>query len=352
MSRDGRPAREPSKLEYPFSDPPKPGQTRQVTDGVHWLRVPMPGRLDHINSWLLEDGDGFTVIDTGMNDDMARQAWEQAFDGVLKGKRITRVVSTHLHPDHIGLAGWLCERFGCELWMSRTDFLMCRALVSDTGRPAPEVALRFFQAAGLSKESIETYRQAFGRFGQMIYRLPDSYRRLQEGQHLNIGSREWQILVGRGHAPEHICFYSPARNLMVSGDQILPRISSNVSVFPQEPEGNPLAEWLESCRRFKDFLPADTLILPAHHDAFRGARTRLAALIAEHEENLATLIEACRTPKRAVDTFALLFRSKIEGPVAMAAAGEAIAHLNYLMQQGRMARSTDKDGVHWYQTRA
>jgi glyoxylase-like metal-dependent hydrolase (beta-lactamase superfamily II) len=352
MSMDGRPPREAGRLEYPFDDPPAPGCVRKLTEGVFWLRIPMPGRLDHINAWLLEDGDGFTLVDTGMNVESAREAWQTAFAEVLKGRPVTRVIVTHLHPDHVGLAGWLCEMFGCELWMSRTEYMMCRALVSDTGRPAPKEAIRFYHAAGLGDESLEAYRESFGRFGRMIHELPNAYRRLQEGQRLNTGAREWQVLIGRGHAPEHVCLYCPALNVFISGDQILPRISSNVSVFPQEPEGNPLGEWLDSCARFKDLLPADVLVLPAHHDAFIGARTRLAALIAEHEEKMGKLLVECVTPRRAADLFSLLFRSKINADNAIAASGEAVAHLNCLIHRGQMMRNLDSEGVCWYQTRA
>lgn len=338
-------------LDYPFQDPPGPGQIREVAEGIQWMRIPMPGRLDHINVWLLEDGAGWTIVDTGLPLDMDRDAWRGAFKSVMGNRPITRVIVTHMHPDHVGLAGWLCETFGVELCMSRTDYLLCRILASDTGHKAPPEGIRFYQQVGFTEEELTSYRENFGNFGKYIYPLPQSYRRLQEGERLQIGTREWHIVVGTGHAPEHVCLYCPALKIFISGDQILPRISSNVSVWPTEPEGNPLQDWLSSCERLKALLPEDVLILPAHHDAFRGAHRRLSAIIREHEVNLEKLIDVCHTPKRANDVFSLIFKSKITPSNALAAAGEAVAHLNCLLQRGLMTRSSDANGVYWYQTR-
>jgi glyoxylase-like metal-dependent hydrolase (beta-lactamase superfamily II) len=349
-STDQAPPQNGGGLDYPFTDPPGPAEHRVITEGVHWLRVPMPGRLNHINVWLLEDGAGWTVVDTGMPFEVGRDAWRGALKTVMGGRPITRVIVTHMHPDHVGLAGWLCEMFGTELWMSRGDYFMCRTLAMDTGHKPPQEAIRFYRAVGLGDDELASYRENFGNFGKYISPMPQSYRRLEEGERLQIGTREWHIVVGTGHAPEHVCLYCPALNLFISGDQLLPRISSNVSVWPTEPEGNPLRDWLKSCERLIGFLPEDVLVLPAHHDAFRGARRRLAAIIREHEENLVKLLEGCRAPKRAVDVFGLLFKSKINSGNLMPAAGEAVAHLNCLLQRGELTR-TDKDGVYWYQAR-
>lgn len=351
MSMDGRPSRTIGRLDYPFADPPQAGQFRQVTEGVFWFRVPMPGRLDHINVWLLQDGEGWTLVDTGLASEEAREAWRGVFKTVMGGRRVTRVIVTHLHPDHVGLAGWLCEMFDTPLWMSRTDYFMCRTLSMDTGRKAPPEAITFYRAVGFSDEDLIPYRENFGNFGKRVSPMPQSYRRLQEGERLQIGTREWQVVVGTGHAPEHICLYCPALNLFISGDQILPRISSNVSVWPTEPEGNPLQDWINSCKKLKALLPADVLVLPAHQEAFRGVHHRLSALIREHEADLAKIALACAEPKRARDLFSLLFKSKITPANAMPAAGEAMANLNCLLQRGELTRTADKDGVYWYKTR-
>jgi glyoxylase-like metal-dependent hydrolase (beta-lactamase superfamily II) len=249
----------------------------------------------------------------------------------------------------VGLAGWLTQRFDVSLWMTRTDYLLCRTLVADTGREAPEEGVRFYCAAGFAEAAIEEYKARFGFFGRGVYRLPQAYRRMQEGERIDIGERVWQVVVGRGHAPEHACLWCEKDGLFISGDQILPRISSNVSVFPTEPDGNPLQDWLDSCAKLRDLLPDDALILPSHNEPFRGAGRRLTELIDEHEQNMEKLLALCAEPKRAVDVFPVLFRSRITSGNYGMATGESIAHLNCLIARGQMRRWSDANGIDWYQ---
>ncbi|HEY6577725.1 MAG TPA: MBL fold metallo-hydrolase, partial [Rhizomicrobium sp.] len=340
----GRPGR---NLDYPFSARPEPGQTVVVAPGLHWVRMRLPFQLNHINLWLLEDGDGWTVVDTGLRDEPTAEFWKQLFTGAMENRPVRRVIVTHLHPDHVGMAGWMVRRFEAELWMTRTDYLLCRNLVADTGQEAPEEGLRFYRAAGLSDEALEAYRTRFGGFGRGVYRLPNSYRRMQGGDAIAIGKRVWEVVVGRGHAPEHACLWCAADGLFISGDQILPRISSNVSVFPTEPEANPLQEWLDSCAMLKQLLPAETLVLPSHNEPFRGAPERLDELIHEHEENMDKLAALCGEPQRAVDCFPALFRSRITSGNYLMATGESIAHLNCLRARGLVTRRNDANGVGW-----
>ena len=337
-------------LTYPYGravDPP-PGEPQQVAEGVWWLRFPMPMSLDHINLWLLEDGDGWTLVDTCLALPRARDIWESLFDGFLRDRPITRVICTHMHPDHVGLAGWLCERFGCPLWMSRSEYLTCRNLVADTGRAAPQVAIDFYRRAGYSDEDLEAYRARFGFFGKAVAPLPDSYRRIEDLETLEIGGRYWQIVVGSGHSPEHACLYCPALKLLISGDQVLPRITSNVSVFPTEPEGDPLKAWLVSCARLRERLPGDLLVLPAHEAPFHGLHTRLSQLIDGHETDLQKLFDLLSEPRRAVDCFPALFRREISGGQLGLATGETLAHLNCLLGRRRIRRFTGDDGVYRY----
>jgi len=341
-SRPGR------NLDYPFGKRPELGETIEIAPGIHWIRMRLPMQLNHINLWLLEDGDGWTVVDTGIRDETTADAWKQLFAGSMGGRLIQRVIVTHLHPDHIGLAGWLVRRFGVELWMTRTDYLMCRNLVADTNEEAPEEGIRFYRAAGFGEEAMEAYKTRFGGFGRGVYRLPNSYRRIQDGECIPIGGRTWEVVVGRGHAPEHACLWCREENLFISGDQILPRISSNVSLFPTEPEANPLQDWLDSCSRLKSLLPEDVLVLPSHNEPFRGARLRLQELIDGHETGLDKLLTLCEEPKRAVDCFPALFRSRITAGVYLMATGETLAHLSCLRARGKIARKTDADGVDWY----
>jgi len=345
------PSRPGRTLDYPFAGRPEPGETIVVAPGVHWVRMRLPFQLNHINLWLIEDGDGWTIVDTGLRDEPTAEAWKQLFAGAMQDRPVRRVLVTHLHPDHAGMAGWLVRRFDVALWMSRTDYLMCRNLVADTGQEAPDEGVRFYRAAGFGAEALEAYRTRFGGFGRGVYRLPNSYRRIQDGETIPIGRRTWEVVVGRGHAPEHACLWCANDNLFISGDQILPRISSNVSVFPTEPESNPLQEWLDSCARLKQLLPADALILPSHNEPFRGAPTRLDELIGEHEANMEKLVAFCAEPRRAVDCFGALFRSRITSGNYLMATGESLAHLNCLRARGAIERRTDEAGVDWYRRR-
>jgi glyoxylase-like metal-dependent hydrolase (beta-lactamase superfamily II) len=348
---DTETARKPgSTLDYPFEARPELGALIEIRPGIHWIRMRLPMQLNHINLWLLEDEGGWTIVDTGIRDEVTRDAWEQLFAGPMKGRAVKRVIVTHLHPDHVGMAGWLTRKFDVPLWMSRTDYLMCRNLVADTGQEAPEEGVRFYRAAGFTDEALESYKTRFGGFGKGVSRLPQSYRRIQDGEEIVIGNRIWKVVVGRGHAPEHACLWCEAENIFISGDQILPRISSNISLFPTEPDANPLQDWLDSCAKLKDLLPKDILVLPSHNEPFRGAPTRLQELIDDHEQNMDKLTALCREPKRATDCFPALFRSRITSGVYGMATGESLAHLSCLIARGRLAKDTDAHGVDWYET--
>jgi len=341
-------ARPGRNLDYPFPTRPELGQTIEIVPGVFWVRMRLPMQLNHINLWLLEDEGGWTAVDTGIRNTETAEAWEALFTGPMGGKPLKRVVVTHMHPDHIGLAGWLARKFDVELWITRTEFLMCRNLVADTGQEAPREGVRFYRAAGWSEDLIENYKARFGGFGHGVYKLPNSYRRIREGSEIRVGGRTWRVIVGQGHSPEHACLWCPEANLIISGDQLLPRISSNVSVHPTEPEANPLQDWLDSCAKLRAALPDDVLVLPSHNEPFRGAHARLTELIDGHEENMAELLNLCAEPKRAVDVFPALFRAKITSGNYGMATGESIAHLNCLRARGKIARSADAEGVQWY----
>ena len=345
------PTRPGRNLDYPFGETrPETGQTIEVAPGLHWIRMRLPMQLNHINLWLLEDGDGWTAIDTGIRDEPTATAWKQLFDGPMQGKPIKRVIVTHMHPDHVGMAGWLVRRFGVELWMSRTDYLMCRNLCADTGQEAPQEGIRFYRAAGFPEEQLEQYKTRFGGFGKGVYPMPNAYHRMIEGDKISIGKRVWEVVVGRGHAPEHVCLWCREENIFISGDQLLPRISSNVSLFPTEPEGDPLRDWLESCAKLKDLLPKDILVLPSHNEPFRGAHLRLQELIDGHETGMDKVLALCIEPKRAVDVFPALFRAKITSGNFGMATGESLAHLNCLRKRGAITRQADAEGVEWYST--
>ncbi len=337
-------------IVYEFSAVPAPAAMREILPGVRWLRMPLPFELDHINLWLLADGPGWALVDTGLFSDASIAVWRDWLGGPLAAEPLTRVLVTHMHPDHVGMAGWLCRELSVRLWMPQVEYLMCRVLAADQA-PAPTTAVDFYRAAGLPEPALAKYAERFGMFGRLVSPPPESYRRLIDGERIEIGEHAWEIVVGRGHSPEHACLYCADLKVVISGDQILPTISSNVSLWPTEPDADPLADWLESCAALKRRLPADALVLPAHGKPFRGAQLRLDDLIAEHQRGLDRLIELCAQPRSAIEVFPALFKSPVDGARLMMAAGESLAHLAYLEKRGVLSAETGADGVRRYQAR-
>jgi glyoxylase-like metal-dependent hydrolase (beta-lactamase superfamily II) len=338
-------------LNYPFGDTtPDLGETITVAPGIEWVRMPLPFSLKFINLWLVDDGDSWTIVDTGLPLPETKSAWRKLLDArVTPEKPLKRVIITHMHPDHVGSAGWLCHKYGAELWMSRLEYITCRMLVADTGRQAPPVAIDFYRRSGWDDAALEHYKSRFGGFGRGVSLMPDAYFRLSDGDELKMAGARWQVITGAGHSPEHVCLFSPDLNILISGDQILPRISSNVSVHPTEPEADPLGEWLDSCHKLMKFLPEDTLVLPAHNEPFTGAHKRLQHLIDGHETALTRLRRRLeKGPATVLDTVVAVFGRSIAGEELNMATGEALAHLNYLKHRGELALSSSETGVTLY----
>lgn len=348
ISREGHEARTERGLTYPLGTPPLPGEAVQAAPGVLWMRLSLPMALDHINVYAIADGDGWVLVDTGIDQARSRQDWEAALAGPLGGRPITRLVCTHMHPDHIGLAGWLCRLTEAPLLMSRLEYITGRMLVADTGQPAPPEGEIFYRAAGWDAARIDGWRAEFGGFGSAVSSMPQSYRRLSEGDVLRIGDDEWSVVIGNGHSPEHVCLWRKSDGIFISGDQILPRISSNVSTWPTEPDADPLGDWLTSLDKLAALLPEETFVLPAHGEPFTGVQTRLAALTRGHLTSLERLERTLRDPKRAIDVFSCLFARPIGDGVFGMATGESLAHLNHLLATGRALRERDADGVDWW----
>ncbi len=349
-SPDGTVSTGPDTLTYPF-DAPADGHSMEIAPGIVWIRMPLPFSLAHINLYAIADGDGWTLIDTGIQTPETASAWRRLLAQELAPRRPKRVIATHMHPDHIGMAGWLARKFDLRLWITRLEYLTCRVLVADTGREAPDDGVRFYRRAGWDEEAIENYRARFGGFGKAVYALPDSYRRIRDGEIIRIGEHDWRVIVGTGHSPEHACLYSAELKMLVSGDQVLPRISSNVSVFPTEPDGDPLSDWLGSLERIHREVPDDVLVLPSHNVPFRGLHARLDALAASHAKGLDQLRALLDEPRRAIDIFSALFARPIfNDPQTLSlATGEGLAHLNHLWARGEVSRTPDASGVDWYQ---
>ncbi len=335
-------------LRYEFAESPTSGRCMPVAPSIQWLRMPLPFAIGHINLWLLHDGPSWTIVDSGVQVAESQQVWHRTFATVMDNRPISRVIATHMHPDHVGCAGWLCEETGAPLWMTREEYLLCRVLTADTGRAAPEAGKGFYRAAGFREEQLHYYAKIFGLFGKYVSRLPESYQRISDGDKLRIGDNSWQIIVGRGHSPEHACLYCAALNMLISGDQLLPTISSNVSVYPTEPNANPLRDWLDSLKTLRQRVDSNVLVLPAHGKPFRGAHERIDALLEEHRIGLENVTAACSSPRRVVDLFPALFSREINRGNLIMATGETLANLNFLIDNNRISVQADAKGVNYY----
>ncbi|MDQ2892810.1 MAG: MBL fold metallo-hydrolase [Pseudomonadota bacterium] len=335
-------------LTYPFGGAePGPGETMRVAPGVDWVRLTIPGPLKHVNSYLLDDDGGVALVDTGMNTGDARAAWKVLAKGPMAETRVTRMIGTHMHPDHIGLAGWMCDHHDAPLVMTRGEWLTARMLTADARDTVPGEMIAFWRGAGWSEDQIAAAcERGWSGFRRIVTPLPLSYTRIVDGEMLRIGTTYWRVVTGSGHSPEHACLLDETSGVFVAGDQVLPRISPNVSLGVTEPEADPLGEWFASIAKLK-LLPADLLVLPGHGDPFTGLHTRLDAMDREHRERLDELAVFLAEPRRAVDCFGRLFRRAIGQDMLGMASGEALAHLRRLEIEGRACRE-DRDGVWWW----
>lgn len=342
-------------LSYPWQDAlPAPGQAMTVADGVKWVRLPLPFALDHVNVWLLRDEvdgrQGWMVVDCGIARDEVREQWESIFTQALEGLPVLRVLVTHMHPDHVGLADWLCQRWQAPLLMSMSEYT--QAVISSARRDASAgagglAAAAHFRRHGLLDDaSLALLRERSGYYANMVPSVPSTMQRLLGGDRLRIGGRDWLQIVGYGHAPEHIGLYCEALQLLISGDMVLPRISTNVGVFEVEPEGDPLRLYLQSLDAYRD-MPADTLVLPSHGRPFRGLHARIGQQREHHEARLQEVVQACTDqPCSAADIVPIMFRRKLDLHQLTFAMGEALAHLHLLWHAGRLTRRWDDDGVY------
>ncbi|UTW56746.1 MBL fold metallo-hydrolase [Kordiimonas sp. SCSIO 12610] len=313
----------------------------EVAKGVYWARLPLPWSLDHINVYLFKEDNGWTVVDTGANGSRGRDVWEKLFSSVMNGEPIVRVVATHMHPDHIGLAGWLVEKFDSEFVITQAEYLLSNTLWLGASDVFPESELNFLLEHGLDPQFEAMVRAAgYSSYKKGVYKLPSQYRRIEDGSEITFGGRNWKVIIGRGHSPEHACLYSLDGELLLSGDQILPEITSNVSVHAREPQANPLAQWISSLNRMLG-ITSNPIVLPSHGPVYRGLEERLNALIEGHYNKLVKLHAYLDEPKSSVECFPALFRRKITGMDFFLALGETVAHLHLLRSLGLAEESKD-----------
>lgn len=344
----------PEGLRYPWETPPDHGTgSIEVAPGVLWLRFPLPMKLDHVNVYALDEGDSWTIIDTGFASNKSRAIWAEAMAGPLGGKPISRVVVTHHHPDHVGLAGWFQTEHGAELVTTRTAWLTARMLTLDEQAVSPSETLMFYRQSGMDPDLLDKRaRDRPFNFADIVAPLPLGYTRIKQDDTIRMGGRTWDIHIGNGHAPEHATFWSRDDNLVIAGDQILPSISPNIGVYPTEPMADPIAEWLESCERLALLARPDHLVLGGHKVPFTGLPKRMEQLIANHHGALNRLADYIKEPKSASECFAPLFKRKIGEAEYGLALVEAVAHLSHLYQTGDATRSQRaEDGAWVYQRR-
>jgi len=326
------------KIVYPFSAYPQFGQSVEVAPGVRWLSSPLPFRLRAINLYLLQDDGGWTIVDCGYGRDEARAQWEQVWRNTLAGAPVVRLIVTHFHPDHAGNAAWLCERWNVCPWMTQAEWLTANLAILEQGVDDIEHRWRFYLANGLDKDQLAVFRSGVIRYSDGV-RLPQSFHRLAEGDQLRIGGRRWEVIVGRGHSPEHASLYCDELKVLIAGDQLLPEITTNVSVWPSEPEADSLGSFLLSLDRFADRLPPETLVLPSHRRPFVGAQARIEEIRHHHRERLDRLLAlAADGPLTAGGVLSHLFSPGLDGHQIGFAMGEALAHLNYLANTGDLRR--------------
>ncbi|MQX36996.1 MBL fold metallo-hydrolase [Roseospira navarrensis] len=334
-------------LRFPHADPPAPGTVVSVAPGVGWLRMPLPFALDHINLWVLEDGDGWTLVDTGIANDHTRDLWRTLMEGPLAGRPVKRLICTHFHPDHMGLSGWLTDWLGVPLWAPLGEWAFGRQLQALSDADFAGISRDLYARAGGGPDLMALVDRRGNPYRKRTVAHPLAFRRIRTGQDVRIGDHDWRVMMGHGHAPEHAGLWCPGLGVLISGDQVLPRISPNVSVWPSEPDEDPLSLFLESLRLWHDVIDdPDVLVLPSHGLPFHGFHARVTELLHHHDARLEETRDLCRAaPLSAMALLPRLFNRTLDDHQMFFALGETLAHLHHLERTGAVVRHRGPDGV-------
>ena len=341
----------PSKLTFPIAVAPQFGSVTDIAPGIRWLRLPLPYRLDHVNIYLLENEGGWTALDSGLGDDVCKTAWQTALAGPLKGQGLKSLIVSHFHPDHVGLAGWLCRQYDLELTMPRPEYLHSLVLQFAPANYGEDVYRPFYRRHGLSAEATEIVLSRGHEYLHRTTGVPASYRRIRHGDKLAVGAREFQVMTGGGHSIEQAMLYRPEERLFLAADQVIARISPNVSVHPMEPDLDALGIYLASLRAIRDSVAPDVLVLPGHGLPFHGLHDRVDELIAHHALRCGEIAAGCRdTPLSVAEIVPVLFTRPLDAHQTGFAFGEVLAHVNHMLGRGELRLDTDQGGVDRYRT--
>lgn len=339
------------RMEFPWAEPPAFGEPVEVAPGILWLRLPLPYALNHVNLYLFEEPGGYALFDTGLGDEASRALWTAVLDGPLKGKAITRLVVSHFHPDHAGLAGWLHDRFAPPLLMTQTEYLTVRLLQQPRDGRGEAHEAAHFRRTGLPAGDVDALLGRGLSYLRRTTGIAPFFEQLRPGGRIDLGGRSWTVLTGGGHAPEQAMLWCAADKLFLAADQVLARISPNVSVWAMQPAADPLGDYIGSLEALRDGIDPEALVLPGHNLPFRGLPARTGELLEHHDHRCDLIAAACAAEARtAAELIPVLFHRALDPHQLGFAVGETLAHVNFMVAQGRLGVE-DRDGVSVYRER-
>ena len=339
---------ETKEISFPIKNVPENNELVQVIKNIFWARMPLPSPLNHVNVYIIEDDLGLTIIDTGLNTQETRLRWKSLLKKYFKDRKLERVIITHHHPDHFGLAGWFKKNYGAEIYCSRTSYLMARMLTLDVQEKMSSEAALFYMRAGMPKDTIEKRQKIRPmNFSDTVHSIPLGFKRIREDEEIILAGQSWKIVFGHGHAPSHATFWSTKDSIVFVGDQVLPGISPNLGVYPTEPEADTVGDWISSCRKLLRIADNNKLVLPGHKLPFTGLSIRLEQLIRNHKSAIKRIERRLsKGPLNTVDLFRTIFKREIKEKEYSLALVEAVGHMNHLYAMGQVSRELNADGVY------